>query len=686
MTVSSIDSVAEFDTNGVTFNFPFYFKFLKNEDLVVTYVDPGGVSSTLTLGTQYTVSGAGNDAGGSVTTSVVLAGPGKLAVSREMEPYQLTSLRNQGKFLAETHEDVFDRLTMLIQQGFSIFKRALTRPYGKAYYDAENRLIKNLGDPVDAQDAMPKEFTERYLASLLATITGPINNSANVFYQYPDGSPHVVQDLAGLTGASGIRTSRGSTAEFELTDIASAIRKAGISDFFAQGGAANVLMLGDSLGAGAGQPGGYPGGYMGRVARSIMNAFDKYPGPDRGYLNFAWLNGLQQLQSEPGWSQTGGSAVSGGPAGSAWRLPLGAWIERTGLEISQGKVFYAPSTNGSTMRVTVNGVPAIDITVNASGMSTAFSLTAVPGTYIKPSDKVRLTCTYGSVDIYNFRLLRAAGSRGPLMYCSPEGSQSFSDYTEATRSALLASYTTADQAGVPTLICCFLGTNNMITAAGKQKTPAAMVADMQAFVTRWRTLIPDCAFLFWVPPRPRADILLPLGTYEEYSAAIVAFVSTLTRAELVRLDRTWINGPEFYSSDGFHLNDIGHASTAKEIGSGYFGAGMDTGNPGFFNPPSVFVSASVGWTLNNAATMAINPMIKEISGTMSKTGGGATVVIGQVDPLNPPLVDTYWVASDQAGVPRTIKLEAGTGVLSLVDAAALASVTAIRFSGQTYHT
>ncbi len=85
MTVPTLNSVAEFVTNGVTTNFPFFFKFLANEDLVVTYVDPTGVSSVLTLGTQYTVNGAGNDSG-SIVTSIALAGPGQLVVSREMDP------------------------------------------------------------------------------------------------------------------------------------------------------------------------------------------------------------------------------------------------------------------------------------------------------------------------------------------------------------------------------------------------------------------------------------------------------------------------------------------------------------------------------------------------------------------------------------------------------------------------
>lgn len=196
MTVNTIGSIAEFVTNGVTTNYPFYFKFLANEDLVVTYVDPLGASSTLTLGTHYTVNGAGNDQGGSIVTTSALAGPGQLVVSREMEAFQQTSLRNQGKFLAETHEDVFDKLTMLIQQGLATFTRALKRPLGRDYFFAENRRITSVKDPEEPQDAATKNSVEQYVGSVLGAVQGPINNSANVLYVRPSGTPGVVQDLA----------------------------------------------------------------------------------------------------------------------------------------------------------------------------------------------------------------------------------------------------------------------------------------------------------------------------------------------------------------------------------------------------------------------------------------------------------------------------------------------------------
>lgn len=171
MTVNTIESSADFDTNGATVNFPFFFKFLANDDLVVTYVDSLGTSTVLALGTHYTVSGAGSEEGGSITTTSALAS-GKLNVSRDMDTYQQTSLRNQGKFLAETHEDVFDRLTMLIQQSFSWFRRALVRPRGKNYYDAEGRLIKNLGDGAGDQDAVNVRTMRSYVDRAIAGVVG----------------------------------------------------------------------------------------------------------------------------------------------------------------------------------------------------------------------------------------------------------------------------------------------------------------------------------------------------------------------------------------------------------------------------------------------------------------------------------------------------------------------------------
>ncbi|MEJ5042069.1 hypothetical protein LOY33_16560 [Pseudomonas sp. B21-036] len=114
---------------------------------------------------------------------------------------QPTDLRNQGRFLAETHENVFDRLTMLIQQGFSESSRALKRPVGADYFDAEGWRIANLANPLSPQDAATRGWAEAFIASILATGQGPVNNAANVIYAAPDGSITVVQAMSGQNGS-----------------------------------------------------------------------------------------------------------------------------------------------------------------------------------------------------------------------------------------------------------------------------------------------------------------------------------------------------------------------------------------------------------------------------------------------------------------------------------------------------
>lgn len=75
-----------------------------------------GVSSLLIKGIDYTITGAGSYSGGSVTLAAALNTGEILTIRRTLALTQLTSIRNQAAFHPEIHEDVFDRLTMEIQQ------------------------------------------------------------------------------------------------------------------------------------------------------------------------------------------------------------------------------------------------------------------------------------------------------------------------------------------------------------------------------------------------------------------------------------------------------------------------------------------------------------------------------------------------------------------------------------------
>lgn len=122
MTVSStVDRVA-YSLNGATTNFAVPFYWLEDADLLVTHVtfDTSGSATvtTLTLNSDYTVSGAGNPTGGSITTSTALsAGNGdQIIIKRNLSAVQPTSYPPNTPFPSSSHEQALDRLTMLVQQ------------------------------------------------------------------------------------------------------------------------------------------------------------------------------------------------------------------------------------------------------------------------------------------------------------------------------------------------------------------------------------------------------------------------------------------------------------------------------------------------------------------------------------------------------------------------------------------
>lgn len=127
MTLSTSDNTVRYAVTALGVPFPFPPKFFKDEQLVVSSLRDGVVTK-LTLGSDYTVSGAKSDAGGTVTvTSGIMIGD-TLIIQRVVPVKQETDLRNQGEYLAETVEDAFDYLTMITQQLVGSIGRLLQFP------------------------------------------------------------------------------------------------------------------------------------------------------------------------------------------------------------------------------------------------------------------------------------------------------------------------------------------------------------------------------------------------------------------------------------------------------------------------------------------------------------------------------------------------------------------------------
>ena len=128
MTVPTATSRADFSGTGTTGPFPFTFRILDATHLRVTKKSTAGVETTLSLTTDYAVSGAGSFTGGSVTLVVALAVGESLSLRRVVPLTQLTDLRNQNTFYAETLEDSLDYLMEVCQQLADDANRSLRLP------------------------------------------------------------------------------------------------------------------------------------------------------------------------------------------------------------------------------------------------------------------------------------------------------------------------------------------------------------------------------------------------------------------------------------------------------------------------------------------------------------------------------------------------------------------------------
>ncbi|WP_250187698.1 glycosyl hydrolase family 28-related protein [Escherichia coli] len=185
MTVSTEVDHNEYTGNGATTSFPYTFRIFKKSDLVVQVSDLNGNVTELVLDTGYTVTGAGTYSGGSVVLPSPLAAGWRITIDRVLDVVQETDLRNQGKFFPEVHEDAFDYLTMLIQQCFGWFRRALMKPSLLAkYYDAKQNRISNLADPSLEQDAVNNRSMRNYVDAAIAGVVGGFG----WFIQYGSGA------------------------------------------------------------------------------------------------------------------------------------------------------------------------------------------------------------------------------------------------------------------------------------------------------------------------------------------------------------------------------------------------------------------------------------------------------------------------------------------------------------------
>lgn len=116
--------------DGSQTNFPISFPFLDNNHIQVWYAEPGQPDmDAVILGKEnYTITGAGNPAGGVLTRTTGWAVGATIAIVRNVPITQLHQYTQYDNFPAESHEDALAKLTMICQQLDEICSRAMTVP------------------------------------------------------------------------------------------------------------------------------------------------------------------------------------------------------------------------------------------------------------------------------------------------------------------------------------------------------------------------------------------------------------------------------------------------------------------------------------------------------------------------------------------------------------------------------
>jgi hypothetical protein len=171
VTVSTTKASDVFPGNGVATGFDCEWRIFEETDVRVSLVDQAtGADTPLVLNTDYTISGAGDQAGFTVGTVSPVATGTSLYVRRAIPYTQPTDFTNQGAFFPTMHEDAMDRLEMQIQQQTDDLGRTLKSNAVTGNFDLGGRTITGAADATSVDGLPPLSQVQQLVTGAAGSI------------------------------------------------------------------------------------------------------------------------------------------------------------------------------------------------------------------------------------------------------------------------------------------------------------------------------------------------------------------------------------------------------------------------------------------------------------------------------------------------------------------------------------
>lgn len=186
--VSTTGITVQAVANGVTVAFPYGNKFISDSDLVVTTTDTAGLDNPEVLGVDYTVSGAGDDTGGTVTFTTAPIDLHIVTITRVTPLTQLVDYIKNDDFPSETHEGALDKLTLIVQEAVQKLLSSSNSVKALSYPDTELVGINNIVPILSARKSTAWIWDANGEPAAGATTTGTILNDITLGLPTPSST------------------------------------------------------------------------------------------------------------------------------------------------------------------------------------------------------------------------------------------------------------------------------------------------------------------------------------------------------------------------------------------------------------------------------------------------------------------------------------------------------------------